>query len=66
MDNWDQEAIDLVQPGFIEFGEDGLGSLGFIAVTGDLDCRAADRDGQPGVGGRSSRERYGCPLWLSS
>jgi hypothetical protein len=34
---------------FIEFGEDGLGSLGFIAVTGDLHCRAADRDGQPGA-----------------
>ena len=49
MDNWDQEAIDLVQPGFIEFGEDGLGSLGFIVVTGELDCRAADRDGQPGI-----------------
>jgi hypothetical protein len=49
MDNWDQEAIDLVQPGFIEFGEDGLGSLGFIVVTGGLDCRDADRDGQPGV-----------------
>jgi hypothetical protein len=30
MDNWDQEAIDLVEPGFIEFGEDGLGGLGFI------------------------------------
>ena len=49
MDNWDQEPIDLVQPGFIEFGEDGLGSPGFIVVTGDLDCRDADRDGQPGV-----------------
>ena len=49
MDNWDQEAIDLVQPGFIEFGEDGFGSLGFIVVTGELDCRDADRDGQPGV-----------------
>ena len=24
MDNWDQEAVDLVQPGFIEFDEDGL------------------------------------------
>ena len=33
MDNWDQEAVDLVQPGFIEFDEDGLGGLGFIVVT---------------------------------
>jgi len=39
----------MVQHGFIEFGEDGLGSLGFIVVTGDLDSRDADRDGQPGV-----------------
>ena len=49
MDNWDQETIDLVQPGFIEFGEDGLGGLSFIVVTGELDCRNADRDGRPGV-----------------
>jgi hypothetical protein len=49
MDNWDQEAIDLVQPGFIEFDEDGLGGLRFIAVTGELDCRDADRDDKPGV-----------------
>jgi hypothetical protein len=31
MDNWDQEAVDLIQPGFIEFDEEGLGELGFIA-----------------------------------
>ena len=37
MDNWDQEAVDLVQPGFIEFDDDGLGGLGFIVVTGELD-----------------------------
>ena len=47
MDNWDQEAVDLVQPGFIEFDDNGLGSLGFIVVTGELDCRDADRDGKP-------------------
>ena len=49
MDNWDQEAVDLVQPGFIEFDDDGLGDFGFIAVRGELDCRDADRDGRPGV-----------------
>jgi hypothetical protein len=49
MDNWDQEAVDLVQPGFIGFDDDGLGELGFIAVTGELDYRDADRDGRPGV-----------------
>jgi hypothetical protein len=49
MDNWDQEAVDLVKPGFIEFGADGLGDLGFIVVTGQLDYRDADRDDRPGV-----------------
>jgi hypothetical protein len=49
MDNWDQEAVDLVEPGFIEFNENGLGELGLIAVTGELDCRDADRNGRPGV-----------------
>jgi hypothetical protein len=39
----------LVQPGFIEVDEDGLGGLALIAVTGELDCRDADRDGRPGV-----------------
>ena len=49
MDNWDQETVDLVEPGFIEFDEDGLGELGFVAVTGELDYRDTDRDGRPGV-----------------
>ena len=49
MDMWDREAIDLVQPGFIEFTGDGLGSMGFIAVEGELDCRDVARDGRPGV-----------------
>jgi hypothetical protein len=68
MDNWDQEAVDLVQPGFVEFGDDGLGNLGFIAVTGELDCRDADRDGRPCVEfswqgsdeGDDVRPRLGC------
>jgi hypothetical protein len=49
MDNWDQETVHLVEPGFIEFDEDGLGELGFIAVTGELHCHEADRDGRPSV-----------------
>lgn len=52
MDNWDRETIDLVEPGFIDFDEDGLGSLGLIVVTGELDCRDADRDGRPGSSSR--------------
>ena len=47
MEMWDQGAIDLVQPGFIEFGGDGLGQFGFIAVNGELDCRDAVLGGLP-------------------
>lgn len=46
---WDSDALNLVAPAFIEFGEDGLGSFGFIAVQGELDCRDVTRDGRPGV-----------------
>jgi hypothetical protein len=50
MDMWDQEAIDLVAPGFIEFGDDGTGEFGFIVVRGWMDCRPGER------GGRGSAE----------
>ena len=49
MDGWDCDAIDLVEPGFIEFGADGTGQFGFIAVRGWLDCRTEDRGGRPCV-----------------
>jgi hypothetical protein len=49
MDLWDQEDVDLVAPGFIEFGKDNAGSFGFIAVQGGIDWRDAPRGGRPGV-----------------
>lgn len=49
MELWDAEAIDLVAPGFIEFGRGRSGRLGFIAVAGELDCREGVRDGRPCV-----------------
>jgi hypothetical protein len=49
MDLWEQADIDLVAPGFVEFGEDHRGSLGFIAVQGGIEWREASRDGQPGA-----------------
>ena len=49
MDLWDQEDVDLVAPGFIEFGADQTGSFGFIAVRGGIDWREAPRDGYPGL-----------------
>jgi hypothetical protein len=49
MSAWDRDAIDLVEPGFIEFAGDGTGQFGFIAVRGWLDCRSVERDGRAGV-----------------
>jgi hypothetical protein len=46
MDLWDRDAIDLVEPGFIEFAKDGTGQFGFIAVRGWMDCRTAERGGR--------------------
>ena len=49
MGGWDRDAIDLVEPGFIEFAKDRTGRFGFIAVDGWLDCRPVERNGRPGV-----------------
>jgi hypothetical protein len=49
MDLWEQDDIDLMAPGFVEFGEDRRGSLGFIAVQGGIDWRDAPSDGLPGA-----------------
>jgi hypothetical protein len=49
MELWDQDAVDLVTPGFLEFQPNGTGSFGFIAVQGDVDWREAPREGRPGV-----------------
>jgi hypothetical protein len=46
---WADSGRAVPRPAFIEFSEDGLGGLGFIVVTGELDYRNADRDGRPGV-----------------
>jgi hypothetical protein len=44
MELWDQNALDLVEPAFIEFGRDHTGELGFIVVTGWIDWRRARTD----------------------
>jgi len=49
MELWDQDAVDLVAPGFIEFQPDATGSFGFIAVHSGLHWREAPREGRPGV-----------------
>ena len=49
MELWDQEALDLVAPAFVEFDGDGMGHFKFIAVQGWLDCRVGERGGMPSV-----------------
>ena len=43
MEMWDQDYVDLVEPGFFEFGSDGMGAFVFGAVRGWLDARVSDR-----------------------
>ena len=52
MDLWEQDDVDLVAPGFIEFGMDRRGSLGFIAVQGGIDWRVAPRNGRQALSSR--------------
>lgn len=49
IDLWDAEAIDLLGPGYIQFGADRTGRFRFIAVEGWMDCQSRQRDGRPCV-----------------
>jgi hypothetical protein len=39
MERWDRDYIDLVVPGFISIGDDGLGSFRFGVVEAEIDYR---------------------------
>jgi hypothetical protein len=39
MELWDQDFIDLIEPGYFEFGAEGFGYFGFGAVQGDVDAQ---------------------------
>jgi hypothetical protein len=39
MEQWDQDYIDLVVPGYIAFGDDNMGAFQFGTVEGSLDYR---------------------------
>ncbi len=60
MDLWGREAIDLLGPGYINFGKEQEGRFRFIAVEGWMDCRYGERDGRPLVefswNGRDERD----------
>ncbi len=46
MEQWDQEYIDLIEPGYIQFDSEQLGEIRFGTVHGFLDCRFSSK-GQP-------------------
>lgn len=39
MEQWDQEYIDLVEPGYFLFDKEGMGEFVFGTVSGFMDCR---------------------------
>ena len=41
MSNWDQDYVDLVEPGYFKFTDDGLGEFVFGAVKGWVDARVS-------------------------
>lgn len=46
---WDEDYFDEEVRAFIEFKDKGRGEFHFGYVHGDMDCRIAERDGEPVV-----------------
>ena len=46
---WDQDVVDLVQPGYIVFAGSSDGQFGFAVVEGWMDCAHSDLDGRAHV-----------------
>jgi uncharacterized protein YndB with AHSA1/START domain len=39
MEQWDQDYVDLEEPGYLRFSKDGMGKFVFGTVNGFTDCR---------------------------
>ena len=61
MDMWDREAIDLVQPGFFEFTDDGFGSVAGVRAAIMAGLWEACGCRRPGRGAVSPYPRYFFP-----
>lgn len=46
METWDQDVVDLVEPGYFQFDEDGLGFFVFGAFEGQIDYRISEDGGR--------------------
>ena len=43
---WDSEALNMLVPAHISFGDDMLGEMELVAIGASVDYRVVDRDGQ--------------------
>ena len=43
---WDSDALNLIVPAHITFGDDLLGDLELVAIGASVDYRVVDRDGE--------------------
>lgn len=44
---WEEDALDTVQPAFVRFDDECIGSFGMIVIQAGIDCRFGVRDGRP-------------------
>ena len=49
MEMWDEDAMNMEVPAFVEFLDDRRGTFQFCLVQGFTDCRFETRDGRPSV-----------------
>ncbi len=45
MEQWDQEYIDFVEPGYFLFDHEGVGEFVFGTISGSIDCRFSEVKG---------------------
>jgi len=48
MEQWDEDYIGLVEPGYFKFRKDGMGEFVFGTVNGFIDCRYDNKKMQRG------------------
>lgn len=42
---WGTDALDTMQPAFIKFDDESIGSFSMIVISAGIDCRFGSRDG---------------------
>ena len=70
METWDQDFVDLIEPGHFRFDDNGLGYFIFGAVEGQLDYRLSEEGKRidftwsvSGIMALSSGAKLGSGIW---